>query len=32
MTITKDTRVFDILETYGDIAGVMEVMGMKSVG
>jgi uncharacterized protein DUF1858 len=32
MTITKDTRVFDILETYGDIAGVMEVMGIKSVG
>jgi Domain of unknown function (DUF1858) len=32
LTITKDTRVFDILEKYGDIAGVMEAMGIKSVG
>ncbi len=32
MTITKDTRVFDILEEYGDIEKVMEAMGIKSVG
>ena len=32
LTITKDTRVFDILETYGDIEDVMEAMGIKSVG
>ena len=32
MTITKETRVFDILNEYGDIAGVMEAMGIKSVG
>lgn len=30
--ITKDTNVFDILEEYGDIADVMEVFGIKSVG
>lgn len=32
MVVNKDTRVFDILETYGDIAGVMEVLGVKSIG
>ena len=29
MEITKDTRVSDILEEYGDIADVMEVFGVK---
>lgn len=32
MQIAKDTRVSDILEHYGDIAGVMEVFGIKRVG
>lgn len=32
MQITKDTRVADILGEYGDIAGVMEVFGVKRVG
>jgi len=32
MEITKDTKVFDILEEYGDIADVMEVFGVKPVG
>ena len=32
MTITKDTKVFDILEEYGDIADVMEVFGVTRVG
>ncbi|MDH5374138.1 MAG: DUF1858 domain-containing protein [Acidimicrobiia bacterium] len=31
MEITKDTRVSDILEEYGDIAGVMEAFGVKRV-
>jgi len=30
--ITKDTRVADILNEYGDIADVMEIFGVKSVG
>jgi hypothetical protein len=30
--ISKDTRVSDILEEYGDIAAVMEVFGVKRVG
>lgn len=30
--ITKDTKVFDILEKYGDIADVMEAFGVKRVG
>jgi hypothetical protein len=30
--ITKDTRVSEILEEYGDIADVMEVFGVKRVG
>jgi hypothetical protein len=32
MIITKDTRVSNILEEYGDIADVMEVFGIKRVG
>ncbi len=32
MDITKDTRISDILEHYGDIAEVMEVFGVKRVG
>ncbi len=32
MEITKDTKVSDILDTYGDIANVMEVFGIKRVG
>lgn len=31
MEITKDTKVSDILRTYGDIAEVMEVFGVKRV-
>ncbi len=31
MEITKNTRVSDILEHYGDIAPVMEVFGIKRV-
>ena len=31
MEITKDTRVSDILENYGDIADVMEVFGVQRV-
>ena len=31
MEITKATRVSDILKTYGDIAEVMEVFGIKRV-
>ena len=31
MEITKDTRVSDILDEYGDIANVMEVFGVKRV-
>jgi len=29
--ITKDTKVSDILREYGDVAGVMEVFGIKRV-
>ena len=32
MEITRETRVADILQEYGDIAGVMEVFGVKRVG
>lgn len=32
MEITKDTKVYDILEEYGDIADVMEAFGVKRVG
>ena len=32
LEITKDTRVADILNEYGDIADVMEIFGVKSVG
>lgn len=31
MEITKDTRVSDLLEEYGDIAEVMEMFGVKRV-
>jgi hypothetical protein len=29
--ITKDTRVSDILQEYGDIAEIMELFGVKRV-
>lgn len=32
MEITKETRVSDILEEYGDIAEVMELFGVQRVG
>lgn len=32
MEITKDTRIADILNTYGDIAEVMEIFGIQRVG
>lgn len=32
MEINKDTRVYDILKEYGDVADVMEVLGVKRVG
>lgn len=32
MEITKDTRVYDILNQYGDIAAVMETFGLSRVG
>lgn len=32
MEITEKTIVFKILEKYGDIADVMETLGVKSVG
>jgi len=32
LAITKDTRVSDILEHYGDIADVMEAFGVKRAG
>ncbi|MCL1600251.1 MAG: DUF1858 domain-containing protein [Actinomycetia bacterium] len=32
MEITKDTKVSEILEKYGDIADVMEIFGVKRVG
>lgn len=32
MEITKDTRVADILNEYGDIADVMEIFGVQRVG
>jgi hypothetical protein len=32
MKITKDSRVADILEAYGDIADVMELFGVQRVG
>jgi hypothetical protein len=31
MKITKDTRVSDILEQYGDIADVMGIFGVQPV-
>jgi hypothetical protein len=32
MEITKETRISDILQEYGDIADVMEIFGVKRVG
>lgn len=32
MEITKDTRVSEILDEYGDIADVMAIFGVKRVG
>jgi hypothetical protein len=32
MEINLNTRVYDILMEYGDIAEVMEVFGVKRVG
>ncbi len=32
MQISKDTRVSEILERYGDIAPLMEVFGVQRVG
>lgn len=32
MIITERTRVYDILQEYGDIAGVMVMFGVKPVG
>lgn len=32
MEITKDTKVYDILDKYGDIADVMETFGIKRFG
>ena len=32
LEITKDTKVSEILDRYGDIAEVMEVFGVKRVG
>jgi hypothetical protein len=32
MEITKDTKVADILTRYGDIAGVMEALGVRRIG
>jgi hypothetical protein len=31
LVMTKETRVSDILETYGDLADVMELFGVKRV-
>ncbi len=32
LDITEETKVSEILEEYGDIADVMEALGMKRVG
>ena len=32
MNINLNTRVYDILQEYGDIAELMEVFGVKRVG
>ena len=32
MNITKDTKVSEILQEYGDMADVMEIFGVKRVG
>lgn len=31
MEVTKDTKVSEILDSYGDIADVMEMFGIKRV-
>jgi hypothetical protein len=32
MEITRNTRIADILNEYGDIADVMEIFGIKRMG
>lgn len=32
MIVTRETKVSEILERYGDIADVMETLGIKRVG
>jgi len=32
LAITEDTKVSEVLDEYGDIADVMEALGMKRVG
>jgi len=32
LEITEETKVSEVLEEYGDIADVMEALGMKRVG
>ena len=32
LTTTEDTKVSEVLDEYGDIADVMEALGMKRVG
>ena len=32
LVITEDTKVSNVLDEYGDIANVMEALGMKRVG
>jgi len=32
LVITEDTKVSEVLDEYGDIADVMEALGMKRVG
>lgn len=32
LEVTPDTRISDVLERYGDIAEVMEALGVKRVG
>jgi hypothetical protein len=32
LQVTPDTRVSEVLERYGDIADVMETLGVKRVG
>jgi len=32
LVVTEDTKVSEVLDEYGDIADVMEALGMKRVG